>query len=135
MTGPVGVSIASLPTPRVDNRARHSSSLSSSSSGWEAARPTPGGRSASPPRSADTVVSRASYVASRFDDLTDGFVPEHGAGAYLRNIPLENVQVRPADGDGVDTDDHVAGVLESGVQGPPRPPRLTFRMRGKRVLS
>ncbi len=68
-------------------------------------------------RDEDTVAGAdRAYVAARFDDLTDGLVTEHGAGAYLREIPLENVQVRPADGDGVDTDDRVAGVLDTGVR-------------------
>lgn len=68
-------------------------------------------------RDQDTVTGAdRADVAAHVDDLPDGFVSEHRAGAYLRYVALENVQIGPADRDGVDTDDRVGGILDTGIR-------------------
>ena len=42
--------------------------------------------------------------------------PEDRARTHLGHVALEDVQVRAADGDGVDPDDRVGGVLDAGVR-------------------
>lgn len=54
-------------------------------------------------------------VTADLDDLADGLVAEDRTGAYFRNVALEDVQVRAADGDGSDAHDRVGGILDRWV--------------------
>jgi hypothetical protein len=56
------------------------------------------------------------HIAAGFDDLAHRLVPQHRARAHLGQIPLEDVQVRPADGGDVDAHDRVGGLLDVGVR-------------------
>ncbi len=66
------------------------------------------------------------HVRADLDDLADRFVAEDGSRAHLGDVPLQDVQVGPADGDGVDPHDGVGGFLEVGIgQILPRGPART----------
>src|SRR5690606_16360762 len=57
----------------------------------------------------------AAHVAAGLDDLADRLVSEDGARLHLGHVALEDVQIRAADGDGVDPHDRVGGFLDAGI--------------------
>jgi hypothetical protein len=49
-------------------------------------------------------------------DRADGFVTENAARRHRRDVTLQDVQIRPADGHGIDTHDRVGVLDEQGIR-------------------
>ncbi|EST39743.1 hypothetical protein N566_00395 [Streptomycetaceae bacterium MP113-05] len=65
----------------------------------------------------ENAVTRAdgTHGLTGFDDLPHSLVTQNRARLYVGDVAFQDVQVGTADGDGVDSDDHIGGILQSGV--------------------